>query len=87
MRWELGQYYERRGEYGGARHHYVAILEDFGETNYADPARERMQEIKEKPHSPPNHFKWITDLVDEEEKRPEPLILNGGLNPYYYPWK
>lgn len=63
--WTLGHYYDRKGYYGAARFYYNGLATNtrFARTKFAEMARKRLEEIKDRPAKPPNRFKWLTDLV------------------------
>jgi outer membrane protein assembly factor BamD (BamD/ComL family) len=58
----LAQFYEKKQCYGSAKFYYAQLIKDFPRTPAAEAARERLQQIKDYPDEPPNHFKWLTDL-------------------------
>ena len=62
--WMMGQYYDNRGYYGAARFYYQNLAENtrFARTRFAEQARQRLQEIKDRPDKPPNRLQWLTDL-------------------------
>jgi outer membrane protein assembly factor BamD (BamD/ComL family) len=43
--WLMAQYYDRRKEYGAARFYYDLLNEDYGDTPFADKARDRVGNI------------------------------------------
>jgi outer membrane protein assembly factor BamD (BamD/ComL family) len=70
------KYYERRGEYGGARYYYTRILEEFPNTSLAELAQNRMQEIAERPDRPPQRMEWFVNMFPETQ--PAQAFLNSG---------
>ena len=66
--WTMAQYYENRKCYGAARYYYRAILRDYPQTEVALKAGARLEEIRDLPDEPPNHFKWLTDLFPSERE-------------------
>jgi outer membrane protein assembly factor BamD (BamD/ComL family) len=58
----LGQFYEKKLCYGSAKFYYADLIKNYPRTPAAEAARERLQQIKDYPDEPPNHFKWLTDL-------------------------
>ncbi len=67
--WALAQYYERNHYYGAARYYYKSLLETYPQTQFAEMARERMEEIKAYPDEPPDRLKWLTGLLGPVKKR------------------
>ena len=65
--WEMAKFYETKKQYGGARFYYRQIIKGYPNTEIARAARRRLEEIKEFPASPPNRFKWLTNLFPEGE--------------------
>lgn len=61
--WAVAQFYEKKSHYGAARYYYRLILDEYPTTAVAQKARARLIEIKDRPDQPPNHFKWLTDLL------------------------
>jgi len=60
--WAVAQYYDHKAEYRAAREYYKTLLEKYPRTAFAQRAQARMEEIKNEPDEPPNHFKWLTDV-------------------------
>ena len=78
--WSLGQYYDRRGEYGAARFYYEILAKDFSETPFAERARSRMGEIADKPAVPPQRFQWLVEAFPKEDNA-KPLMATSGSSP------
>ena len=62
--WAMGQYYDKKRYYGAARLYYKSLAENtrYARTRFAQMARERLEQIKDRPDKPPNYFKWLTNL-------------------------
>ncbi len=60
--WRMGQYFERRWEYGSARYYYTAIVRDFSGTPIAQEAQARLDAIADEPATPPQHLQFVADL-------------------------
>jgi len=60
--WVMAQYYDKKAEYRAAREYYKVLLEKYAQTSFAERARKRLQEIRNEPDEPPNHFAWLTGL-------------------------
>ncbi len=66
-RWDRGQRFDRRSEYGAARLYYESLLEDYAETPFADRARQRLQQIGRKPAVPKQPLGWLVKLFPETD--------------------
>ena len=64
--WEVAQYYDNKKQFGAARYYYRGILEKYAQTPYGEKARSRMEEIKSEPDTPPNRFKWLTEVFERK---------------------
>jgi hypothetical protein len=62
----MAQYYDNKREFGAARVYYQYIIRDYPLTPAAHKARARLDQIRNEPDRPPNHFKWLTDLFPAE---------------------
>jgi outer membrane protein assembly factor BamD (BamD/ComL family) len=67
--YEVGQYYEKNKHYRAARFYYNNLLDEYSRTEKADRAKERLAAIQSEPDEPPDHLKWLTDLLPESKKR------------------
>ncbi len=65
---DMGQFYEAKRCYGAARFYYNHVIDGFPKSQTAQRARERIAAIRDKPDEPPNHFRWLTDLIPGEER-------------------
>jgi hypothetical protein len=69
--WLMAQYYRKRKEYGAARFYIDILLKDYGDTPFAEKAREEAGQIAGKPRVPPQHLGWLVELFpDSETTRP-----------------
>jgi TolA-binding protein len=50
--WTLGQYYDKKKYYRSARLYYEKLLDKYPQTEFAEKARKRLDEIKDKPPEP-----------------------------------
>lgn len=66
-RWDRAQRFDRRAEYGAARLYYGSLLEDYGETPFADRARQRLQQIGLEPDTPKQPLSWLVNLFPERD--------------------
>ncbi len=65
----MALYYEKHKYYGSARMYYLEVVEKYPTTQRAQNARERLEAIKGEPDEPPNHFKWLTDLIPSSKTK------------------
>ena len=69
--WRMAQYYTRRKEYGAARFYVDILLKEYGDTPFADKAREEAGKMAGKPSVPPQRLGWLVDLFpDSDATRP-----------------
>jgi len=64
--WNMGQYYEKKKYFGAARFYYDGLIKEYPTTQHAELARARLDQIRDKPDVPPNHFKFLTTLFPAE---------------------
>ncbi|MDR1290794.1 MAG: hypothetical protein LBK06_06300 [Planctomycetaceae bacterium] len=50
--WVTGQYYDKKGFYGSAKLFYQTLINNYPQTEYAEKARTRLEQIKNKPEKP-----------------------------------
>ena len=57
--WAMAQYYDHKAEYGAARRVLSKLLSDekYRRTSFAERAAKRLEEIKNEPDEPVNHFR------------------------------
>ncbi len=67
--WSVGQYYDKNAYYGSARIYYQAVVDAYPQTKSAQWARRRLEEIKDRPAEPVNHFKWLTYVFEPNKDR------------------
>jgi TolA-binding protein len=65
----LGQYYEKNQFNRSARIYYQMVVDEYPRTEKADLAKQHIAGLQGKPDDPPNHIKWLTDLLPESKKR------------------
>ncbi len=75
----MGQYYDQRTEYGGARYYYNIVSKDYDDTPFAEQARERVVALGGKPDVPPQKLEWLVNLFPESEDV-KPLIATTDLD-------
>ena len=65
----VGQYYEKNKNYRAARFYYKNVIDEYPRTEKSQLAKDRLAAIQNEPDMPPNHIKWLTDLLPESKKR------------------
>ncbi|MEN6556697.1 MAG: outer membrane protein assembly factor BamD [Thermoguttaceae bacterium] len=59
----VAQYYDQNKYYGAAKIYYKNVIDDFPGTDRAKQSQARMDQIRNEPDSPPDHFKWLNDAL------------------------
>lgn len=65
--WAMAEFYDKKECYRAARHYYQDLMKKYPQSQYAQRAAARLDEIRDKPDEPPNNFRWLTDLFPEKE--------------------
>jgi outer membrane protein assembly factor BamD (BamD/ComL family) len=65
----IGQYYEKNQYNRSARIYYQMVLDEYPRTEKAELAKQHIAGLEGKPDDPPDHIKWLTDLLPESKKR------------------
>ncbi|GHT26572.1 hypothetical protein FACS18942_04290 [Planctomycetales bacterium] len=66
--WTLGQYYDKKKYYRSARLYYEKLLDKYPQTEFAEKARKRLDEIKDKPPEP-DQFGFIRWMLPKTNKK------------------
>jgi outer membrane protein assembly factor BamD (BamD/ComL family) len=64
--WAMGQFYEKKRAYGSARFYYRSVIEKYPRTQVAERAKVRMDEIRDKPDTPPDYLEWLKKIADRK---------------------
>ncbi|MDR0335504.1 MAG: hypothetical protein LBI18_00255 [Planctomycetaceae bacterium] len=59
--WTLGQFYDKKQYYGSAKLYYEKLLDKYPQTDYAEKARVRLEQIQDKPDQP-DQFNFIKKI-------------------------
>ncbi len=78
--YELGEYFEGRGENLAARIHYGKVAERYNGTSVAAEINQRIAETEKKPDHPTQHAQWLVNIFPDPEKA-KPVILTGNNEP------
>ncbi len=76
--WAMAQYYDKNHYYGAARFYYQSIIDEYPQTQVAEAARKRLEEIKDLPAQPPDRFGWLNKIINPKRRRPAPADAPGG---------
>jgi TolA-binding protein len=78
----MAGYYDRKKDYGAAKHYYTAVIEKFPDTELSQKSRDRVAEIKSEPESPAKPLGFLVDLLPENRERTRvariPELQKGG---------
>ncbi len=59
----IAEYYYKSKYYGASRIYYNEVAQAYPDTKLAQAARDRIEEVKDKPPSPKKHFAWIDKVI------------------------
>jgi TolA-binding protein len=65
----MAGYYDRKKDYGAAKHYYAAVIEKYPDTELSQKSRERYAEIKAEPENPAKPLGFLVDLLPENRER------------------
>jgi TolA-binding protein len=78
----MAGYYDRKKDYGAAKHYYAAVIEKYPDTELSQKSRERYAEIKGEPENPAKPLGFLVDLLPENRERTRvariPELQKGG---------
>ncbi len=66
--WLMAQRFDRRTEYGAAKHYYATLIADYPNTPFGERARQRMQEIGGEPDIPEQPLPWLIAMFPEDDE-------------------
>jgi outer membrane protein assembly factor BamD (BamD/ComL family) len=75
--WLMAQRFDRRTEYGAAKHYYSALITEYPETPFAQQAQLRMREIGGLPEIPQQRLSWLVDAFPSDEDI-KPIFASGN---------
>jgi len=78
-KWQMAQYFESQGKYGGAAFYYKLLIRDYPQASVADEARKRLEAIAGRPDIPPQKLKWLVDAFPERKEKSKPLVTRELL--------
>lgn len=62
-----GKYFDQKAEYGAAKQYFATVVNDYGDTPFADSARTRIAELGGLPAVPPQRFEWLVEMFPREQ--------------------
>ncbi len=68
-----GKYFDQKAEYGAAKQYFAVVLNEYGDTPFAETARTRVAELGGLPEVPPQRFEWLVEMFPRED-RVRPLV-------------
>jgi outer membrane protein assembly factor BamD (BamD/ComL family) len=78
----MAGYYDRKKDYGAAKHYYASVMEKFPDTDLGQKSKERYAEIKGQPENPAKPLGFLVDLLPENRERTRvariPELQKGG---------
>ena len=84
--YRMAGYYDRKKDYGAAKHYYTAVVKNFPDTDLGQKSRDRIAEIKGEPESPTKPLGFIVDLLPENRERTfDCLNVVGVGDPQHVP--
>ncbi len=80
--YRMAGYYDRKKDYGAAKHYYTAVVEKFPDTELGAKSKERIAELKGEPDNPTKPLGFIVDRLPENRERTRvariPELQKGG---------
>jgi hypothetical protein len=78
----MAAYYDRKKDYGAAKHYYGQVIRKYPDTDLAAKSRERAIALKDEPDRPPKRLAFMVDLFPQSRERTRvariPELQNGG---------
>lgn len=62
----MAEYFDQKAEYGSAKQYLSVVVNDYGDTPFAERARTRIAELGGLPDVPPQRFEWLVDVFPRE---------------------
>jgi outer membrane protein assembly factor BamD (BamD/ComL family) len=66
--WLMAQRFDRRAEYGAAKHYYVGLVSDYPDTPFGERAKLRLREIGGEPDVPEQPLSWLVAMFPEDDE-------------------
>lgn len=68
--WSTGEFYYNTKHYGAARYYYDQVVKDHPQSRFADLARARIDQVKDKPPEPANEVEWLASKFRRASPKP-----------------
>jgi TolA-binding protein len=78
--WKTAAYYDNRTEYGGARFYYDIVRREYDDTPFAERAKQRVAQLRDKPDTPPQRLSWLVNLFPESDDL-KPILDKALIKP------
>lgn len=78
--WLMAQRFDRRAEYGAAKHYYTSLASEYSETPFGERAGQRLREIGGEPDIPEPPLGWLVALFPEDDEV-KTLLNPSGSTP------
>lgn len=65
--WLMAQRFDRRAEYGAAKHYYAALIAEYPDTPFGERAEQRIREIGGEPDVPEPPLGWVVAMFPEDD--------------------
>jgi len=66
--WLMAQRFDRRAEYGAAKHYYAGLVAEYPDTPFGERARQRVREIGGEPDVPEQPLGWLVAMFPEDDE-------------------
>jgi outer membrane protein assembly factor BamD (BamD/ComL family) len=80
--YRMAAYYDRKKDYGAAKHYYGQVIRKYPDTDLAAKSLERAIALKDEPDRPPKRLAFMVDLFPQSRERTRvariPELQNGG---------
>ena len=76
--WLMAKRFDRRAEYGAAKHYYTGLVEDYPDTPFGERARQRLREIGGEPDIPEQPLSWLVAMFPEDDEVKTLMNASGG---------
>jgi outer membrane protein assembly factor BamD (BamD/ComL family) len=80
--YRMAGYYDRKKDYGAAKHYYAAVIEKYPDTELSQKSKDRVAELKGLPDDPAKPLGFLVDLLPESRERTRvariPELKKGG---------
>lgn len=76
--WLMAKRFDRRAEYGAAKHYYLALASDYPDTPFGEQAKQRLGEIGGEPDVPEQPLGWLVAMFPEDDEVKTLLNASNG---------